>query len=504
VGTRSHLFVVSVDGKELRDVTAGAPYDVPVPPFGGSEQYAWSPDGRELAYSAKAATRDEAWSTDVNVYVVPISGGTPRVVTAANKGADQNPVYAPHAPFIVYASQQRAGFESDRWRLMFHHRTTGEHREAPLDWDRSAESYFFSSDNRSLFVVTQDRGRDKLFRFRMDAMGAQRPELLIGEQNNTQFTLAKDGNTIAWVRDAAHRPHEIYVATVTDRGVTGVRQLTHHNDSLLQRVQLHALQEMWSRGALGDSVHSFVLRPPQWEAGKKFPTILLIHGGPQGAWLDTWHSRWNYQMMAAPGYGLVIVNPRGSTGYGQAFLDSVTKNWGDEVYRDLMDALDAALARNAWMDSTRLGATGGSYGGYMTNWIAGHSRRFDALVTHAGVFNLEAMYGATEELWFVDWEFGGPWWDSTAMATQYRRYSPHLYAKHFQTPMLVIHGELDYRVPYTEGLSLFTALQRQGVPSRLVFFPDEGHWILKPQNQRLWWSEVQGWWGKYLGNRVVP
>ena len=504
VGTRSHLFVVSADGKETHDVTAGAPYDVPVPPFGGSEQYAWSPDGRELAYSAKAATRDEAWSTDVDVYVVPITGGTPRVVTAANKGADQNPVYAPHAPFIVYASQERPGFESDRWRLMFSHRSSGEIREAPLEWDRSAESYFFSADNRSLFVVTQDHGRDKLFRFRMDAMGAQKPELLIGEQNNTQFTLARNGSTIAWVRDAAHRPHEIYIATVTDRGVTGIRQLTHHNDSLVARLSLYPVQEMWSRGALGDSVHSFVLRPPQWEAGEKFPTILLIHGGPQGAWLDTWHSRWNYQMMAAPGYGLVIVNPRGSTGYGQAFLDSVTKNWGDEVYRDLMNALDAALTRNPWMDSTRLGATGGSYGGYMTNWIAGHSTRFDALVTHAGVFNLEAMYGATEELWFVDWEFGGPWWDSTAMATQYRRYSPHLYARNFQTPMLVIHGELDYRVPYTEGLSLFTALQRQGVPSRLVFFPDEGHWILKPQNQRLWWREVQNWFGKYLGNSVVP
>jgi dipeptidyl aminopeptidase/acylaminoacyl peptidase len=496
--------VASVDGKEVRDVTAGAPYDVPVPPFGGSEQYAWSPDGRELAYSAKAATRDEAWSTDVNIYVVPITGGTPRVITASNTGADQNPVYAPNAPFIAYASQERAGFESDRWRLMLRHRNTGETVEAPLSWDRSAEGYFFSRDKPWLFVVTQDHGRDKLFRFRMDGMGAAKPELLIGEHNNTQFTLARNANTIAWVRDAAHRPHEIYVATLTDRGVTGVRQLTHHNDSLVQRLQLHPLQEMWSRGALGDSIHSFVLRPPQWEAGKKFPTILLIHGGPQGAWLDTWHSRWNYQMMAAPGYGLVIVNPRGSTGYGQAFLDSVTKNWGDEVYRDLMNALDAALARNAWMDSTRLGATGGSYGGYMTNWIAGHSKRFDALVTHAGVFNLEAMYGATEELWFVDWEFGGPWWDSTAMATQYRRYSPHLYAKNLQTPMLVIHGELDYRVPYTEGLSLFTALQRQGVPSRLLFFPDEGHWILKPQNQRLWWAEVQGWFGKYLGNSVVP
>jgi dipeptidyl aminopeptidase/acylaminoacyl peptidase len=500
-GTRSHLFVVAVDRSGSRDVTAGARYDVPVPPFGGSEQYAWSPDGRELAYTAKDATRDEAWSTDANVYVVPITGGAARVITAANKGADQNPVYTPDGKFIAYASQARTGFESDHWRLMYYDRAGGDARDALGGWDRNPDSYFFAPDGRTLFVVAQDLGRDKLFRFRLGGMGA---EPLVSDNNNTQFSFSKDRRTIAWVRDAAHRPHEVFVATVGDRGVTNPRQFTHLNDDLVERLQLNPVQEMWSRGALGDSVHSFVLRPPQWEAGKKFPVVLLIHGGPQGAWLDTWHSRWNYQMMAAPGYGLVIVNPRGSTGYGQAFLDSVTKNWGDEVYTDLLQALDAALARNTWMDSTRLGATGGSFGGYMTNWIAGHTNRFDALVTHAGVFNLEAMYGATEELWFTEWEFGGPWWDSTAMATQYRRYSPHLFAKNFETPTLVIHGELDYRVPYTEGLSLFTALQRRGVPSRLLVFPDEAHWILKPQNQRLWWSEVQGWFGRYLREGVVP
>jgi dipeptidyl aminopeptidase/acylaminoacyl peptidase len=504
-GTRSHLFVVHVDGTGLRDVTAGARYDVPVPPFGGSEQYAWSPDGRELAYTAKDATRDEAWSTDVNVYVVPLAGGAPRMITGANKGADQNPVYTPDGRYIAYASQERAGFESDRWRLMFFDRGAGTSREMLPTWDRFADGYFFSRDMRAVFLATQDHGRTKLFRATFDRSGRLgTPQLVMGEQNNTQFTMARDGATIAWIRDAAHRPHEAFIASMGERGATGARQLTHHNDSLLAQLHLHPLEEMWSRGALGDSIHSFVLRPPQWEAGKKYPAVLLIHGGPQGAWLDTWHSRWNYQMLAAPGYGLVIVNPRGSTGYGQAFLDSVTKNWGDEVYTDLMLAFDAALARNAWMDSTRLGATGGSFGGYMTNWIAGKTNRFDALVTHAGVFNLEAMYGATEELWFTEWEFGGPWWDSTAMATQYRRYSPHLFVKNFETPMLVIHGELDYRVPYTEGLSLFTALQRRGVPSRLLVFPDEGHWILKPQNQRLWWAEVQGWFGKYLLGAAVP
>jgi dipeptidyl aminopeptidase/acylaminoacyl peptidase len=226
--------------------------------------------------------------------------------------------------------------------------------------------------------------------------------------------------------------------------------------------------------------------------------LLLIHGGPQGAWFDSWSGRWNFQMFAAQGYGLVAINPRGSTGYGQKFTDEITKDWGGKVYSDLMTGLTTAVSRNRWMDSTRMGAAGGSYGGYMVNWIAGHSRRFKALASHAGVFNLEAMYGATEELWFTDWEFGGPWWNPLAMRDQYRKYSPHLYAGRFKTPMLVLHGELDYRVPYSEGLSLFTAYQRQGLPSRLVLFPDEGHWISKPQNQQLWWKEMHGWMNRWL------
>jgi dipeptidyl aminopeptidase/acylaminoacyl peptidase len=208
-------------------------------------------------------------------------------------------------------------------------------------------------------------------------------------------------------------------------------------------------------------------------------------------------------MFAATGAGLVIINPRGSTGYGQKFVDDVSKGWGGKVYADLMNGLDAALTRNAWMDSTRMGAAGGSFGGYMVNWIAGHTNRFKALVSHAGPFNLENMYAATEELWFPEWEYGGPFWDPKAMREQYRVYSPHLYAGKFKTPTLVTNGELDFRVPYTEGLSMFTSLQRQGVPSRLVVFPDEGHWIAKPQNQRLWWGEVQGWLSKYLGPRTA-
>ena len=505
-GTRSHLFVVAPDGTGLRDLTPGARYDVPPGPFGGSEGYAFAPDGAEMAYTAKDAGRANAWSTDLNVYVVPTAGGAPAVITAGNTAADQNPVYTPNGRFIAYASQKRPGFESDRWRLMLYDRAAKSTRELLPSWDRNADAYFFAPDMSALYVNTADAGREKLFRWTLElgTAGAslvkpRGPSVAVAEHNNAGFTLSADGRTFAWVRDAAERPAEVFTGSSAPNGRVDERQVTHENDALVARLALNPAEDYWFKGAGGDSVQGFIIKPPQWQAGRKYPTVLLIHGGPQGAWLDQWHSRWNYQMFGAPGFALVIVNPRGSTGYGQRFVDEVSKGWGTKVYTDIMNGLDAALTRNTWMDRSRLGAAGGSFGGYMVDWIEGHSTRFKALVSHAGPFNLENMNTATEELWFQEWEYGGDFWDPKAMREQYRVFSPHLYAKNFKTPMLVTGGELDFRVPYTEDLSMFTALQRQGVPSRLIIFPDEGHWILKPQNQRLWWGEVQKWLAKYLG-----
>jgi dipeptidyl aminopeptidase/acylaminoacyl peptidase len=496
-GTRAHLFVVGADGNGLLDLTPGATYDVPPGPFGGSEGYAWAPDGRELAYTAKDAGREDAWSTDNNLYTVPAAGGKPAVITVANKGADENPVYSPDGKFILYHSQARAGFESDRWRLMAYDRSSHQSRELLPQWDRNADSYVFAAEGHAILIQTVDASREKFYRSTFSNGNASAPQLVLSERNNGSLSLDRAGRTMAWVQDAADRPAEVFVATL-GAGVSGLHQLSHENDALLTTLKLYPVEDYWFKGANGDSVQGMILRPPQWTQGKKFPVVLLIHGGPQVPWLDQWHGRWNYQMFAAPGYGLVIINPRGSPGYGQKFVDAISRDWGGAVYSDLMLGLDAALAKDPWLDSARMGAAGGSYGGYMVDWIAGHSDRFKALVSHAGPYNLENMYGATEELWFPAWEYGGPYWDSTAMAQQYRKWSPHLYAKNFKTPTLVTAGELDYRVPYTEDLSFFSALQRQGVPSRLVVFPDEGHWIQKPQNQKLWWSEVHGWLGKYL------
>jgi dipeptidyl aminopeptidase/acylaminoacyl peptidase len=501
-GTRSHLFVIAPDGSGLRDLTPGVRYDVPPGPFGGSEGYAFSPDGREIAYTAKDEGREAAWTTDLNVYTVPTLGGEPTVITAANRGADQNPVYTPDGRSIAYASQERAGFESDRWRLMLYDRTARTHRELLPGWDRNAYAYQFLPDMSAVLVHTGNEGRNILQLFRLGGSGVDpRAAAIVRGRNAAAFSFASDGRTVAYLADAADHPAEVYVGTLrwtADRSEFETVSITSENDSLMTQIARNPAEEFWYTAADGARIHGFLVKPPSWQQGRSYPAILLIHGGPQGAWLDQWHSRWNYQMFAAPGYALIIVNPRGSTGFGQEFVDQVSRGWGGLVYTDLLTALDSSLAANPWIDRNSLGAAGGSFGGYMVNWIAGQTDRFRALMSHAGVFNLESMAGATEELWFTEWEFGGMWWDSTAMATQYRRYSPHLFARNFRTPTLVIHGELDYRVPYTEGLQMFTALQRRNVPSRLVLFPDEGHWIAKPQNQRLWWGEVHGWFNRWL------
>ena len=500
--TRGHLFVVAPNGSGLHDVTPGVRYDIPPGPFGGSEGYTFSPDGKELAYTAKDQGREDAWSTDLNVYTVPVQGGTPVVITASNRGADENPVYSPDGRTILYHSQERAGFESDQRRLMIYDRTTHTTTRLAPAWDRDADSYTFSPDGHTIFIQTVDHAREKIYELpERGTTWDVTPTLLISGHSNTSLSLSKDGRTFVWMRDAIDHPPEAYTGTWTGSTMTGVHAFTHENDALVAQLQLNAPEEFWFKGALGDSVQGFTLKPPQYEPGKKFPVMLIIHGGPQSSFLDSWHPRWNFSMFAAGGGGFAIVfmNPHASPGYGQKFVDEVSKDWGGATYKDLMIGLDTALARNvAWMDTTHVGAAGASYGGYMVNWIAGHTTRFKALFTHDGLFNLENFYGATEELWFPEWEFGGPYWDKHAMETQYRVWSPHLYAANFRTPHLIVHGALDYRVPLSDGLSLFTALQRQGVPSRLIIFPDEGHFVTKPQNQRLWYREVFAWFEKYL------
>jgi dipeptidyl aminopeptidase/acylaminoacyl peptidase len=300
--------------------------------------------------------------------------------------------------------------------------------------------------------------------------------------------ITRDGKTIYFEGSSLTRPADIYALK---QGAA--TQITHDNDDLLWNIKMGATSDIWYAGD-NVQVQALIVRPPNFDASKKYPAIVLIHGGPQGNWADAWGYRWNPQMFAARGYVVFMPNPRGSTGYGQKFVEEISGDWGGKAYTDIMNGVDK-LAAMPNVDPTRIGAAGGSFGGYMVDWILGHSDRFKALLSHAGVYNLTSMYGVTEELWFPEWEFKGNPWDNPEL---YEKWSPHLFAKNFRTPTLVSHGELDFRVPIDQGLQLFTALQRRGVPSKLLYFPDEGHWVLKPQNSKLWYQTFSDWFDQYL------
>jgi dipeptidyl aminopeptidase/acylaminoacyl peptidase len=507
-GKRSHLFVVPVDGGEPKDLTPG---DFDVPPFslGDPTAFDFSPDSSEIAF-ARNTDKGEATSTNNDLFLVSVNGGEARRITGGNAGSDTTPRYSPDGKYIAYRSQARNGYESDRFRLMLYDRRSGASRELSVGFDRWVGDLVWSPDSQRLFLSVEDRGREAIFQA---PMNGDKVGTLISGATNAGVTVSADGRTLAFTRSSLAMPAEVFKANSDG---SGAAQLTRVNADLLAQLDLNPAEDFEYDGAktpvvrtakLGRlkasadigpgkavKIHGFIVKPPQFDQTKKYPMVLLIHGGPQGAWFDSWSYRWNAQMWAARGYVTVLINPHGSTGYGQAFTEQISGDWGGAVYADLMRGVDHVV-KLGYVDPNRIGAAGGSYGGYMVNWMLGHTNRFKALVSHAGVYNLTSMYGATEELWFTEWEFKGNPWDNPEL---YTRWSPHLYAKNFKTPTLVVHGELDYRVPIGEGLQLFTTLQRRGVPSKLLYFPDEGHWILKPQNSELWYKTVLGWFDQWL------
>jgi dipeptidyl aminopeptidase/acylaminoacyl peptidase len=489
-GRRTHVFVVASEGGQARDVTPGD-YDAPPFSLGGPPDYSFSPDSSEIAF-ARNTDKVEATSTNGDIFIAPVAGGEPRRITSGNPGNDLSPMYSPDGRFIAYRAQLKAGFESDRWRLMLYDRKTSQSRSVTDSLDSSVESFIFSRDGQKILFAASERGRQPIYE--MGVSGGQIKKL-ISEGFNDDIQLSADGKTLVFTRNSLARPVEIFVATSAGGNVT---QITRTNDVFINEYQLKPAEEVTWTGAGGASVHGFLTKPASFVATKRYPLIVLIHGGPQGAWNDAWSYRWNPQVFASAGYVVFMPNPRGSTGYGQKFTDEISGDWAGKVYTDLMNGV-AQVASMPYIDKERIGAAGGSYGGYMVNWIEGHNDdprvKFKALVSHAGVYNLTSMYGATEELWFPEWEFKGTPWSNPEM---YARWSPHMHVKNFKTPLLVVHGELDYRVPVTEGLQLFTALQRQGVESKLLYYPDEGHWILKPQNSELWYDTVLGWFNKHL------
>jgi dipeptidyl aminopeptidase/acylaminoacyl peptidase len=482
--TRAHILTVDRSGK-LRDLTPGK-LDAPHFSLGGGDEFDISPDGKELVY-AQNTDPEPSTSTNSDIFIVPFAGGGAKRLTTG-RGADTGPRYSPDGKWIAFRSQARAGYESDLWELMLYNRQTGALTKVAPAYNNYVDSIEWAPDSRAIIFSSGERGRSAIYEV---SIPKGTPKRLYYNASAAAVTISNDGKRLYFERNSLNRPNEIFSIA---RNGKEEKQLTHENDALFANIEMGAVSELVYDGAAGAKVQSWLIKPPAFDATKKYPAIVLIHGGPQGAWGDGWSYRWNAQMFASRGYVVFMPNPRGSTGFGQKFVEEISGDWGGKVYTDIMNGVDQVAAL-PYVDQLRMGAAGGSYGGYMVNWILGHTDRFKALVSHAGVYNLESMAGVTEEQWFTDWEFQGTPWDNPE---QYEKWSPHRFAKHFKTPTLVVHGELDFRVPIGEGMQLYTTLQRRNVPSKLLYFPDEGHWILKPQNSELWYRTVLGWMDQWL------
>ncbi|HUS19068.1 MAG TPA: S9 family peptidase [Terriglobales bacterium] len=486
---RSHLFIVPADGGVAKDLTPG---DHDVPPFslGGQDFYAFSPDGKEVAYTSNI-DEVEATSTNNEVFVVPAAGGSAKKISNS-PGSDSTPLYSPDGKYIALRVQLRNGYESDRFRLFLYDRAAGTLKNLTENFDRWVGTIAWSPDSKQIYFNADDKGEAPIYA--INASGGAVREVVRGHDDDLQFT--PDGKTLVFTRMSVDRPNEIYKVPLDNAGKAGKPvALTDLNRDVFAQVHTSPLETFWFTGAEKAKVQGFLIKPPQFDPAKKYPVKFLIHGGPQGAWGDSWTYRWNAQMFAADGYLVVQINPRGSTGYGQKFTDDINGDWGGRAYLDLMTGLDHVQATYPFVDKDRVCALGASYGGYMVNWMIGHTHRFKCAVSHDGIFNTESAYGSTEELFFTEWEFKGTPWTNREM---YRKWSPHLAAQNIKTPTLVVHGQLDYRLDVSEGFQLFTTLQRLKVPSKMLYFPDEGHWVLKPQNSQLWYKTVNGWVDSYL------
>jgi dipeptidyl aminopeptidase/acylaminoacyl peptidase len=490
-GTRSTLFTLTLSA----DLKAGAPInvsgkvpgDVPSKPFGGDEDYAFSPDGSRVVFSARLADRTESWSTNFDLYDVPADGSSePRNLTADNPAWDAQPVFLANGD-LAWLAMARPGFEADRFVIKIRSAKSGQVRALSQDWDRSVGTLLTSFDRTSLLAVADDIGQTALFEIN-PANG--RRNALVDKGQVQGVSAGPNGHVIAWA--ALDSPPDLHL--VRPRGA--LQRVTSVNAAALADKEFAAFEQFSFAGANNEKVYGYVMKPQGWKPGQKYPIAFIVHGGPQVSFANQWSWRWNAQVYAGAGYGVVFIDFHGSPGYGQAFTDSISQDWGGKPLVDLQKGLDAALARYDWLDGSRACSLGASYGGFMQNWIAGNwSDRFKCIVNHAGIFDQRTMYYTTEELWFTEWENGGPYYVTPKI---HEKFNPADHVTKWKTPMLVTHGALDYRVPYSQGLATFTALQRQGIESRLVFFPDENHWILKPANNIQWHDEVLGWLDRHL------
>ena len=496
-GKRNHIFVLPV--RKSREtgvwVPSGAPKDLtgmldgdcPPKPFGGREDYSWSPDGTELAFATQVGD-DRAWSTDIDIFLVPARGGPPRCLTADNRAAAFHPVYSPDGRWLAYLSMTRPGFESDRCRIRLCDRASKATKTLTEAWDRSPNSLAWSTDSKSLVATASDSARQKIFT--VDVRSG-RIRVLVGDHHNASVAVA-GSNRVFFAQDSLVAPADIWETGLDGKGL---RRLTHLNDGRMALARVSEPEEFHFSGADSQGVQAWIMKPVGYQAGRRYPVALIIHGGPQSATEDNFHYRWNLQVFTGAGYAVIAINFHGSVGFGQKFTDSISRDWGGKPFEDLMKGLDYALERYSWLDRGRVAGLGASYGGWMVNWINGHTDRFRCLVNHDGGFDEFTSYFSTDELWFPEWEFGGTPWERPEL---YDKFSPSRYVKNWKTPTLVIHGAKDYRLTETEGISTFTALQRRGIPSQLLYFKDEGHWVLDPRDSVVWHETILSWLKKWL------
>ena len=515
---RSHLFLLDVASGAVRDLNPNDAHDVPPFSMGGGGGFAFAPDSKELAFTENL-DEEPAISTNADIFTLDLTSPAAKPVkVSTSPGGDFSPAYSPDGKYLAWRSQARAGYESDKFRLVLYDRNAKSIKYLLPDFDRWVDEFAWSpSEPNAIYFTAGQAGEEPVFgtfvvpsqqesRSRSDGSIVKGSILtsvlaeqgLHGECSDLHFIRRQVIATCVNVRQpgevvtmSSSCPDEICTLNAGQQV-----QITHLNDVLLTQLDLPKIESFWFEAEDKVKVEGFVIRPPGFDPGKKYPVKFLIHGGPEGAWGDAWSYRWNAELLAANGYVVVMINPRGSTGYGQAFVDGVNGDWGGKPFTDLMTGLDYAEKTYPFIDKNRECALGASYGGYMADWILGHTNRFKCIVTHDGMFNPESAYGSTEELWFNEWEFKGKPWDyygKPDSENPFRKWSPAMSAKNFKTPTLVVHSQLDYRLDVSEGYQLFTTLQRLGVPSKMLYFPDEGHWVMKPQNSELWYKTVNEW-----------
>ncbi len=463
--------------------------DAPPIGLGGAPDYAFSPDGTEIAFVRNVDPELRlGLGTNNDVFVTGTGRGEPKKLTTS-KANDHSPSYSPDGHFLAYLAMTRPGFEADKQSMMLLDLKTGMPENLTGGLDYSVASFLWAPGGAALYFEAEEKGRTAVFRL---TLATKKIEKVLEGHTVSALALAPDGRTLYFLKQAIHRPNDVWSLDLKAKTLV---QITKVNADLLAGLDMSPAEEFWYDGAAGDKVHGFLLKPPAFDPAKKYPLLMLIHGGPHGSFGDNFHYRWNAEMFAAAGYVTAMVNFHGSTGYGQAFTDSISGDWGGKPYQDIIKAVGYLHGAYPFIDKNKLGAAGASYGGYMIDWIEGHTDIFDCLISHDGVFDLRSEFGATEELWFPEWEYHGTPWTNPE---QYTKWSPSMFVKNFKTPCLVVHSANDFRVPLEQGLQFFTSLQRMGVPSKLLYFPDEDHFISKPQNAELWWKTLHEWLATYL------